>query len=28
MTDTVLRSLRALRVPAGQVHAETFRLAS
>jgi predicted ferric reductase len=28
MTDTVLRSLRAVRVPAGQVHAETFRLAS
>jgi predicted ferric reductase len=28
MTDTVLRSLRALNVPARQVHAETFRLAS
>jgi ferredoxin-NADP reductase len=28
MTDAVLRSLRALRVPARQVHAERFRLAS
>jgi predicted ferric reductase len=28
MTDAVLRSLRALRVPAGQVHAERFSLAS
>jgi predicted ferric reductase len=28
MTDAVLRSLRALGVPARQVHAETFRLAS
>ena len=28
MTDAVLRSLRELRVPSGQVHAETFRLAS
>ncbi|HET6531319.1 MAG TPA: ferric reductase-like transmembrane domain-containing protein [Actinoplanes sp.] len=28
MTDTVLRSLRALKVPRGQVHAERFRLAS
>jgi predicted ferric reductase len=28
MTDAVLRSLRALRVPRGQVHAERFRLAA
>ncbi|HEU4347247.1 MAG TPA: ferredoxin reductase family protein [Actinoplanes sp.] len=28
MTDAVLRSLRALRVPRAQVHAERFRLAS
>ena len=28
MTDAVLRSLRALRVPARQVHAERFRLAA
>lgn len=28
MTDAVLRSLRALKVPARQQHAETFRLAS
>jgi predicted ferric reductase len=28
MTDAVLRSLRALHVPARQLHAETFRLAS
>jgi ferredoxin-NADP reductase len=28
MTDAVLRSLRALKVPRGQVHAERFRLAA
>jgi predicted ferric reductase len=28
MTDAVLHSLRALKVPAKQIHAETFRLAS
>jgi ferredoxin-NADP reductase len=28
MTDAVLRSLRELKVPARQRHAETFRLAS